>query len=124
MPDIDTAKDTFDAIISTLNPDTLNSEQDARFQLINRLLTEVLGWSYSSISTEPHSESGYTAYVLPLPAARRSLSRPRETPLLSSIRQLNSSPATNSPVQLSQQRPMGFAKLLSMPSITVFPMRA
>ena len=42
----------------------IETEQDARFQLINRLLTEVLGWQFSDVKTEPHSASGFTDYLL------------------------------------------------------------
>ena len=37
----------------------LHSEQDVRFNVIDRMLTEVLGWAHSDIKTEPHVESGY-----------------------------------------------------------------
>lgn len=42
----------------------IETEQDARLQLINRILVEVLGWEYQDIKTEPHSPSGYTDYLL------------------------------------------------------------
>src|SRR5436309_29949 len=40
------------------------SEQDARFQVINRILTEVLGWPFSDIRTEPPTASGFIDYLL------------------------------------------------------------
>lgn len=40
------------------------SEQDARFKLINRFLTEVLGWAHEPIKTEIPTESGYADYTL------------------------------------------------------------
>src|SRR5437016_2139456 len=40
------------------------SEQDTRFQVINRLLTEVLGWSFSDMQTEPQSATGFIDYLL------------------------------------------------------------
>lgn len=43
---------------------TIETEQDARLQLIDRLLVEVLGWDHAAIKTEPHSPSGYTDYLL------------------------------------------------------------
>jgi hypothetical protein len=42
----------------------IETEQDARFQLIDRFLTEVLGWDHADVKTEPHSESGYADYLL------------------------------------------------------------
>ena len=42
----------------------IETEEDARFQLIDRLLKDVLGWAYEDIKTEPPSESGYTDYLL------------------------------------------------------------
>lgn len=46
------------------NVDKINTEQDARINLIDRILIDVLGWDRFDISTEPHSESGYTDYLL------------------------------------------------------------
>jgi hypothetical protein len=43
----------------------IETEEDARFQLIDRLLKDVLGWAYEDIKTEPPSESGYTEIVPP-----------------------------------------------------------
>lgn len=40
------------------------TEEDARVQLINRFLTEILGWRFSEIATEPHSPAGYADYLL------------------------------------------------------------
>ena len=42
----------------------IETEQDARFQVVNRVLTEVLGWPFDAIKTEPHVESGYIDYLL------------------------------------------------------------
>ena len=42
----------------------IETEQDARLQIINRILTEVLGWPFRDIRTEPHSDSGYTDYLI------------------------------------------------------------
>jgi hypothetical protein len=42
----------------------IETEQDARLQIINRFLTEVLGWSFADLKTEPHGPSGYTDYLL------------------------------------------------------------
>ena len=42
----------------------LHSEQDVRFNVIDRMLTEVLGWAHSDIKTEPNVESGYVDYLV------------------------------------------------------------
>lgn len=62
----DEAFERVSAIISDIEPRLAQvaSEQDARFQLINRFLVEVLGWEFSDILTEPHSVNGYTDYLL------------------------------------------------------------
>lgn len=63
---LDRAFETFKALREELKPRLaeIETEQDARFQIINRLLTEVLDWPFDDIKTEPHSESGYTDYLL------------------------------------------------------------
>jgi cold shock CspA family protein len=40
----------------------IETEQDARVQIINRFLTEVLGWNFADIKTEEYSEAGYADY--------------------------------------------------------------
>ncbi|MEI9994654.1 MAG: cold shock domain-containing protein [Rhizomicrobium sp.] len=49
----------------------IETEQDARLQLINRILVEVLGWDYADIKTEPHSPSGFTDYLLSATGQKR-----------------------------------------------------
>ena len=63
---IDIAKENFEVILSDIAPriDEIRTEQDARFQLIDRFLVEVLGWNHEEISTEPHTEAGYVDYLL------------------------------------------------------------
>jgi predicted type IV restriction endonuclease/energy-coupling factor transporter ATP-binding protein EcfA2 len=46
------------------DPPPLDTEQDVRFQIINRMIISVLGWDSSEIKTEPHTESGYIDYLL------------------------------------------------------------
>ncbi|MHB8252940.1 MAG: hypothetical protein ACYDEV_04435 [Acidiferrobacter sp.] len=46
------------------NKDNVETEQDARFQVIDRMLIEVLGWERSAIKTEPHVESGFVDYLI------------------------------------------------------------
>jgi energy-coupling factor transporter ATP-binding protein EcfA2 len=63
---IDSAKQKYDRLVPDLYRllPQIETEQDTRFQLIDRLLVEVLGWPRGEISTEPHVESGYVDYLL------------------------------------------------------------
>ncbi|QSJ15784.1 AAA family ATPase [Nostoc sp. UHCC 0702] len=63
---IDKAKEKFDQIYTEITRDAvpLETEQDARFQVIDRILVEVLGWDRAGIRTEPHTDSGYVDYLL------------------------------------------------------------
>jgi hypothetical protein len=42
----------------------IKTEQDARFQVVDRMLLEVLGWPRALIKTEPHISEGYIDYLL------------------------------------------------------------
>lgn len=66
MEHIDAAKQEFDEIhaFAQAHADQIVSETDARFQLIDRLLVDVLGWRRDGIRTEPPTESGYIDYLL------------------------------------------------------------
>lgn len=44
--------------------DAIETEADARFQVIDRLLIEALGWSHEDFRMEPHNPSGYTDYLV------------------------------------------------------------
>ncbi|QQX59717.1 hypothetical protein [Pseudomonas chlororaphis] len=46
------------------NTESIITEQDARFQLIDRFLVEVLGWPRESFRTEPHLDEGRIDYLL------------------------------------------------------------
>ncbi|BAY61652.1 hypothetical protein NIES22_17190 [Calothrix brevissima NIES-22] len=63
---IDQAKINFDLLYTELLQShiKIETEQDTRFQIIDRILTEVLGWERYEILTEPHTESGYIDYLL------------------------------------------------------------
>lgn len=63
---VDQAKEMFDKLYPDwlANKENIETEQDARFQIINRMLTEVLGWEHKNIKTEPHVESGFVDYLL------------------------------------------------------------
>ncbi len=63
---IDLAKERFDILYQELiqNEVPLETEQDTRLHIIDRILIEVLGWDRQGIRTEPHTESGYIDYLL------------------------------------------------------------
>ena len=42
----------------------IETEQDARIQIINRFITDVLGWDLSNIRTEKHSDAGFADYLI------------------------------------------------------------
>lgn len=46
------------------NLDRIISEEDAKIQIIQRILFEVLGWSQSDVSAESQNENGYSDYVI------------------------------------------------------------
>ncbi|WP_375506961.1 hypothetical protein [uncultured Nostoc sp.] len=63
---IDQAKEKFNLLYTELTQSCIKieTEQDARFQVIDRILTEVLGWERAEILTEPHTDSGYIDYLI------------------------------------------------------------
>ncbi|MFN9670293.1 MAG: hypothetical protein ACK573_16015 [Pseudanabaena sp.] len=63
---LDSAKEQFDSLYNELlqKEIPLETEQDARLHIIDRILIEVLGWDRQGIRTEPHTESGYIDYLL------------------------------------------------------------
>lgn len=63
---LDTSFKRAEALVSDVRErlGQIETEQDARVQLINRFLTEVLGWDFAEIRTEPHSPAGYADYLL------------------------------------------------------------
>jgi predicted type IV restriction endonuclease len=40
------------------------TEEDAKVQVITRLLTEVLGWSHSDLASETQNENGFSDYLI------------------------------------------------------------
>jgi GTPase SAR1 family protein len=66
MEPIDVAAERLKLLISEVAgyKDSIRSEQDTRLKVINRVLTEVLGWPLEAISTEEPSGSGYIDYKL------------------------------------------------------------
>ena len=63
---IDEAQSAFNRLVEEWesNSQLIETEQDTRFQVIDRFLTEVLGWAYADVKTERHSESGFADYLL------------------------------------------------------------
>ena len=63
---LDLAQEALERILSEIGSSRppLVTEQDARFQLIDRILVEVLGWDRSTIATEPHTHSGFVDYLI------------------------------------------------------------
>jgi energy-coupling factor transporter ATP-binding protein EcfA2 len=65
---IDSAKEKFDLLCTELTSGniSLETEQDARVHIIDRILIEILGWNREGILTEPHTDSGYVDYLMSL----------------------------------------------------------
>lgn len=63
---IDQEKEVFDKLYPVWVADKgkIETEQDARLQIINCILIEVLSWEYENIKTEPHDDSGFFDYLL------------------------------------------------------------
>lgn len=68
---IDSYHEKFLALATEIedNVAAILTEQDARFQIIDRLLEHALGWSPNDFRMEPHSASGYTDYLLSIEGA-------------------------------------------------------
>ncbi|WP_306127894.1 AAA family ATPase [Roseovarius sp. MMSF_3350] len=54
------------------NLDNILTEEDAKIQIINRVITECLGWNFAEIGAERAHESGYSDYLVTL-AGRNAL---------------------------------------------------
>jgi energy-coupling factor transporter ATP-binding protein EcfA2 len=63
---IDQAKEKFDQLYIELTQENLpiETEQETRFQIIDRVLMEILGWERAEIRMEPHTDSGYIDYLI------------------------------------------------------------
>lgn len=49
---------------ATAHLEQIKTEEDAKLQIINRFLTEALGWKYTDISTEQPNQNGFSDYVV------------------------------------------------------------
>lgn len=63
---VDSAFDKAQAIISSVSArlDAIRSEEDAKVQIITRLVTEVLEWSHEDIASETHHDNGFSDYLI------------------------------------------------------------
>lgn len=73
MEIIDAAYNTFREIRKEVGQylPTVSSETDTRFKVIDRILTEVLGYDFSDITTEPYSGTGYIDYQISIKGVGR-----------------------------------------------------
>lgn len=63
---VDKAFESARQVIETaaVHLEQIKTEEDAKLQIITRILTEALGWSHTEISAEQPNENGYSDYVL------------------------------------------------------------
>lgn len=63
---LDEAFQRFQILVDDVRPrwDRIVSEEDAKIQLIQRVLTDVLGWSLKSFSAERKHDSGFSDYII------------------------------------------------------------
>jgi energy-coupling factor transporter ATP-binding protein EcfA2 len=87
--DVDTAFANLQKIAADVqkNIQTIETEQDARFQIIDLVLVEVLGWERAEIKQEPHTASGYVDYLVHHGNRNRLVVEAKRTraPLLNSV---------------------------------------
>lgn len=64
----DKAKQLFDVLRTQWESrqEQIQTEEDARFQIIDRILTEVLSWSHGDVLTERRAGKGYVDYLIKL----------------------------------------------------------
>ena len=63
---VDSAFDRAQAIISSVSErlDAIRSEEDAKVQIITRIVTEVLEWSHEDIASEIKHDNGFSDYLI------------------------------------------------------------
>lgn len=66
MGNVDLAEKSFKLILADVKTDILSieSEEDAKVKIINRIFSECLGWSFTQFSCENKHDCGYSDYVL------------------------------------------------------------
>ncbi|MEJ2612246.1 MAG: cold shock domain-containing protein [Candidatus Thiodiazotropha sp.] len=63
---VDDAQGIFSSIVEDVkkNIENITSEEDAKIQIILRILTDVLGWSYSDIGAERKQDNGFSDFIV------------------------------------------------------------
>lgn len=56
------ASEIYSDVINNLH--NIESEEDSKIQIVNRVLNECLGWPYTDFKAETHHENGYSDYIL------------------------------------------------------------
>lgn len=66
MTNVDVAEQTLKTLLAEVRIDlpSIESEEDAKVKIINRIFSECLGWSFTQFSCEKKHESGYSDYIL------------------------------------------------------------
>lgn len=66
MGNIDSAEQKLKSLLSDIrgNLTSIESEEDAKVQIINRIFNECLGWSFTQFACENKHDSGYSDYVM------------------------------------------------------------
>lgn len=75
MDNIESAAADFAVILSEIAEyqDTIVTEQDARFKVIDRILVEVLGWPRNEVATEDRAGTGFVDYKLTIGGFARAI---------------------------------------------------
>ena len=63
---LDTAFEVFSKLLAEIceYQTKMHTEEDAKFRVISRMLTEVLGWRHDEIHMEPSTLQGYSDYII------------------------------------------------------------
>ena len=70
MSNVDIAEARLRSILADIKDDleSIESEEDAKVKIINRVFNECLGWGFSSFACENQHDSGYSDYVMKIGA--------------------------------------------------------
>jgi hypothetical protein len=65
------------ALVNDVEPrlDSIITEEDAKVQLVVRILTEVLGWHHADLSTERKNDNGFSDFIVSDTDGKRFLSK-------------------------------------------------
>ncbi|TOB49026.1 hypothetical protein, partial [Vibrio parahaemolyticus] len=66
MANIDIAEQKLKSLLEEVREDlpSIESEEDAKVKIINRIFNECLGWSFTTFSCENNHENGFSDYIL------------------------------------------------------------